>query len=120
MSDARPRSVIFSEIVQLLLLLEPISRAVQMDSAAAVIGTSVLCLGPAALIILATRGKKVWARDVLAGFAVISVFGFVLAPWFKEMAQFANLRAVLVVFINLGAVGMLFSGSAETWFFGSN
>jgi hypothetical protein len=112
MTSSRPRAIIGSEITQLLLLCEPLARAFQMDSVVSVVGTfAIICIFRA-VILLATRKKKIWARDVLAGFAVISwLLATGLTVWQRELGLVEE-----VLTINLVAVAMLFTASAENWF----
>ena len=112
MSSTRPRTIIISEIIQLILLCEPLWRAFQMDSVVSVVGAFAISCIAGAVILLATRKKKVWARDVLAGLAVLSwLFAAGLAVW---QHQLGIVEGVLT--INLVAVAMLFTDSAENWF----
>src|ERR1700722_9412866 len=120
MPDARPRSVISSQFIQILLLGEPIWRAVRMNSVSSLIGTCLFCLAATGLILLATRLRKAWARDVLAGIALTSLvsclIALVISFWHHEMNEFVALPAILVIFINFLAVAMLFTDSADKWF----
>jgi hypothetical protein len=120
MSDARPRAVLVSEIGQLLLLCEPIWRALKLNSIVSLIGTSVLCLIAATIVLLATRRKKIWARDFLGGLALFAVlvwlvvlgFHFFDPDWRTEEAIFS----MIWLFINVTAVALLFTKSAMEWF----
>jgi hypothetical protein len=112
MRGTRPRTVIVSEITQLLLLCEPIWRALQMGSVVSVIGTLAICSIPAAVILLATRKRKIWARDLLSGLAVLSwLFAMGSAVWQRE---FGIVQGILTT--NLAVVALLFTDSANYWF----
>jgi len=112
MSSTRPRAIIVSEIAQLLLLCEPLWRAFQMDSVVSVVGAFAINCIAGAVILLATRKKMIWARDVLAGLAVFSwLFATGLAVWQRELGIVEG-----VLTINFVAVAMLFTDSAENWF----
>lgn len=120
MISARPRAVLISEIVQLLLLWEPIWRAFQSASVGSIIGTFVICSIPATIILFATRMKKIWARDVLAGLALIaliaSLVGFGLHFFDPNWSAREALLIVGWLVINLVAVALLYSDSAIQWF----
>jgi presenilin-like A22 family membrane protease len=118
MAARQPRPIILSEIVQLVLLCDPVWRALEMDSSNALIGATVLCLAAVALIELAVRGRRKWAREVLAGLAVFAVLGyafeFITSSWLLD-ARPSNLEMIWPC-INLIAVGMLFTSEADEWF----
>jgi hypothetical protein len=119
MADARPRTVVVSEIIQILLLAEPIWRAVQERSVVSLIGTLVFSAAVAALIVAATRQKKIWARDLLAGVAVISIVVWVLtvgSAWGDTLNQHSWGRISSILFVNLIAVALLFTDGADQWF----
>jgi hypothetical protein len=112
MTSTRPRAIIVSEITQLLLLCEPLARAFRMDSAVSIAGTFAMSCIAGAVIMLATRKKNIWARDVLAGLAAISwLLATGLTVWQRELEIVEG-----VLTINLVAVAMLFTASAENWF----
>lgn len=121
MTQARPRPVVASEIIQLLLLCEPIWRAMQINSAVSFVGTVLICLAAAGLIECAVRGKKNWARELLAGLAMFALLAclieFVLSFWYPDI----NVSLVVAIWlvVNLTGVGMLFTDSAERWFISS-
>src|SRR5262245_26005420 len=112
MALARPQTVVASEIVQLLLLAEPLWRSVQMHSAVSIIGAALFC-GIAAVVVLeATRGKRHWARTLLAvralcGLLISVLTYFSAGPW-QIMVPVSVANAV--------AVALLFTDSAENWF----
>src|SRR5262249_46875866 len=112
MALPRPQAVVASEIVQLLLLAEPLWRAFQMHTAVSIIGAAVCC-GIAAVVVLeATRRKRRWARTWLAvlalcGLLISAQAYFASGPW-QIMVPVSVANAV--------AVALLFTNSAENWF----
>ena len=118
MAQARPRILALSETIQILLLSEPIGRALNMDSTCSLIGAVVICLAAVGLIELAVRGRKSWAREALGLLAILSLifllFQIVTSFWRGEL-QIPPL-VTLWILTNFIAVGMLFTESAENWF----
>ncbi len=111
-TTARPRAIIVSEIIQLVLLAEPLRRALQTGFIVSVVGTVAITCVAGGVILSATRRKKIWARDVLAGLAVLSwLLATGLTVWERKLGIAAG-----VLTINLVAVAMLFSANAENRF----
>jgi ABC-type dipeptide/oligopeptide/nickel transport system permease component len=115
MGDHRPRTIVVSEIVQLLLLCEPLWRALQLNSLVSVVGTSIIVSIPAAVILLATQRKKQWAREVLAGFALL---GLLTPVWFFAVGDPDWPWIATICIANAIAVSLLFTDGAEQWFVG--
>jgi hypothetical protein len=120
MNSTRPKAILISEVVQLLLLCEPIWRAFHATSVVSIIGTFVICSIPATIILLATRRKKIWARDLLAGFALIAFIGALVGFGIHLLdPDWSAREAFLVVgwlLINLLAVALLYTDGAIQWF----
>jgi hypothetical protein len=123
MGGTRPRIVAISEAIQLLLLCEPLWRAIELGSAISVTGTSVVSVVAVVIILQATRRRKVWARDLLAGLATLSVLWLlvqiVLSYFSEQVATQLELLPVTERFIlasNLVAVALLFASQAMEWF----
>jgi hypothetical protein len=123
MGGTRPRIVAISEAIQLLLFCEPLWRAIELGSAISVTGTSVVSVVAAVIILQATRRRKVWARDLLAGLATLSVLWLlvqiVLSYFSEQVATQLELLPVTERFIlpsNLVAVALLFTSQAMEWF----
>jgi hypothetical protein len=123
MGDIRPRIIAISEAIQLLLLCEPLWRAIKLGSVISVIGTSAITTFAAVIILQATRRRKIWARDLLAGLAVLSVLWLfariVLSYLSEQMAtqlQFLSATEIFVLVSNLIAVAFLFTPRAIEWF----
>jgi hypothetical protein len=90
-----------------------------MGSVVSVIGSFVFVTIPAAIILSATRKKKIWARDVLAGLALISwLMATGIAAWELATGSSGSTLWKVVGFltINLAAVALLFTDSAGIWF----
>jgi hypothetical protein len=85
-----------------------------MDSVASVVGTLVICLIPVTIILLATRRKQLWARNTLAGLAVISVLWWPL--WIQQESLSIDVDVAAVLFINLIAIALLFTERSRRWF----
>jgi len=123
MVSTRPRIVGISEAIQLLLLCEPLWRAIKLGSAISVIGTSVIIALAAMVILQATRQRKAWARDLLAGLAVLSVLWLlaqVVLSYFSEQIavklQFLSATELFILVSNLIAVILLFTPQTIEWF----
>lgn len=113
MSGSRPRAIIVSEIAQLLLLCELLWRAFQMHSIVSIVGAFGIDCIAGAMIFLATRKKKILARDMLAGLAILS---WLLASGLALRDRELRIAVEGVLTINLIAVAMLYTDGADEWF----
>jgi hypothetical protein len=96
-------------------------HAFKLKSASAIIGTSTILLFGAALILLATRRKKLWARDVLACLAAVNGIGLIVVAVFdwQDFLDHFSFDVIAWPLANFIAVAMLFTPSAGEWFWGT-
>jgi hypothetical protein len=122
MSDSlkrRPLSVAGSELIQLSLLAEPAIRQVKSEQSLPVtlFGLGVLII-PAIVILQATRFKRHWARSLLA---FLAIGGVVMAIFSGDLIAVETLQRVIASatsILNVIAVMLLFTNSANEWFSG--
>ena len=113
---SQPRSVSISAAVQILLLAEPIWRAVKLGDARSVAGASLFVLAAAFVVILATFYKKTWARNMLA---VVAIGGLASAVVSGDLSATNNLDRVLASATTIPngiAVALLFTPASTVWF----
>ena len=87
-----------------------------MNSVASVVGTAAIISIPATVILLATRWKKQWAREVLAGFALLGLG----LPIFFFANGYPWVWVAVICAANAIAVSLLFTKGADQWFVGNS
>lgn len=117
LSIMRPRPVVWSERIQLGLLLEPVIRGLTDEQGVfiTIIGWIILLI-PAYIIISATRLKKEWARDLLL---VLAIGGLVMTLFSRDLLAFEEPRRIIASVtsvLNIIGVGLLFLPSTDAWF----
>jgi hypothetical protein len=111
----RPRSVLVSQVMQVVLLAEPLVRAVTLRSVVSIVGTMLIVSVSLLVILQATRRRKRWARDVCAGFAFLGL----LSPavlYISDAPGSVLVTAAVAAVYNFVAVALLFTPRADTWF----
>ena len=103
--------------MQIALLAEPIWRAIEINDWPSIIGSSCIVAIAAAIVLLATRRRRDWARLWLAGLATLALLwfsgAFVFDFFMQSSIQWVPLAVVAANFV---AVALLFTNSAEQWF----
>jgi hypothetical protein len=113
---SRPRSISISAAIQILLLAEPMWRAVKLGDTRSVAGTSLFVLAAAFVVLLATVYRKNWARNLLAVLAIGGLASAVVSGDLSATNNLDRLLASATSIPNVIAVALLFTPASTAWF----
>lgn len=114
---ARPHSIIWSAAIQLVLLAEPLSRALRLQNVPSIIGASLIAAATGFVIFKATFFRRIWARDFLAVLAIGGLAWALLSGDISAIGQIEDLFLPALTSIpNFVAVSLLYLPSNSKWY----
>ena len=111
-----PRTVIVSAIIQIALLVEPMWRAIKLETLVSIVGTSIIVTIGSFFILQASVYRKTWARN---GLALLALLSFIWAVAGGDLFAIDHLElrlAAATSIPNLLALALLYTPAVDRWF----